>query len=202
MDTSFEGTQASGIAPRTAGRSKPAARFRARVCWFALMPALISLAVPATARADIYKWTDAQGRTNFSNIPPAETGKAKNVEIVLKETRPTPIAPHVATPTEQALLARIESLERELRSRQYAAQAPAAPPSMPYGSYYPPAPPPPPAASYYGGGYPSYPSYYPSYYYPVATSYVVYPARAYYPSPAYVVPRGGFSHGGGHRARR
>jgi len=179
------------------------ARFR-RACWlFPALAAVISLAIPATAWGDIFKWTDAQGRTNFSNVPPTDSGKAKNVEIVLKETRPTSIQQHVATPTEQALLARIESLERELRNRQYATQAPPVPPPAPYGGYYPPTPtPPPPSTSYYGSGYASYPGYYPTYYYSIATSYAVYPARAYYPPPAYVAPRGGFSHaGGGHGGR-
>lgn len=191
------------------GTSKAAAMFahcRGLFCLFGLTAAVISLIIPATARGDIFKWTDAQGRTNFSNVPPTDSGKAKNVEIVLKETRPTPIPQHVATPTEQALLARIENLERELRSRQYATQAPASPPPAPYAGYYPPTPPPPPpSTSYYGSGYasyPSYPSYYPSYYYRAATSYVVYPARVYYPPPVYVAPRSGFSHGGGHRGRR
>jgi uncharacterized membrane protein YgcG len=175
---------------------------------FALLPALILLVIPATAWGDIFKWTDEQGRINISNIPPPEATKAKNVEVVLKETKPTPI--------EQALLARIESLERQQQARQYTTQAPAVPPPTPYGSYYPPTPPPPPSyydsgydtgydSGYYTSGYyPSYPSYYPTYYYPVTSSYAVYPARAYRAGPAFAASRGGsfrggggFSHGGG-----
>src|ERR1019366_10807504 len=87
---------------------------------FAFLPALISLVIPVTAWGDIYKWTDEKGKINISNVPPPSAGKAKNVEIVLKETKPTPI--------EQALLARIDALERQQQARQYPAQAPAGPP--------------------------------------------------------------------------
>jgi hypothetical protein len=182
------------------------AHFRRPFWLFALLPALVSLVIPATAWGDIFKWTDAQGRTNFSNVPPTKSGNVKNVEILLKETRPTSIPEHVATPTEQALLARIESLERQLQARQYTAQAPAVPPPTPYGSYYPSTPPPPPPSppNYYNSGYDSsyYPSYYPSYYYP-SYSYAVYPARTFLTRPIFVAPRGGsFRGGGGHRGRR
>ena len=188
------------------------AHFRSPFRLLAVLPAFISLVIPATAWGDIYKWTDEQGRINISNIPPTKSGKVKNVEIVLKEARPTSIPEHMATPTEQALLARIESLERQLRAQQYAAQAPAVPPPMPYGSYYPstspPPPPPPPPPNYYDSGYGSsgyysnYPSYYPSYYYP-SYSYAVYPARTFIGRPVFAAPRGGSFHGGGgHRGRR
>jgi Domain of unknown function (DUF4124) len=175
------------------------AHFRSPFWLFALLLALalISLVVPATAWGDIYKWTDEQGKTNFSNVPPTKPGKVKNVEIVLKEARPTP-------PTEQELLARIESLERQLQARQYAAQAPAVPPPTPYGGYYPSTPPPPPPPNYYDSGYGSsyYPDYYPSYYYP-SYSYAVYPARTFIGRRVFAAPRGGsFRGGGGHRGRR
>lgn len=167
---------------------------------FALLPALISLVIPAIAWGDIYKWTDEQGRTYYSDSPPPTSGKAKNVEVVEKEIKPTP--------REQALLARIESLERQVQAPQYAAQAPAAQPLMPSGGYSPSMPPP---SNYYDSGYDSgyypgyYPSYYPSYSYPVvpAYSYVVYPRRTFFTRPAFVAPRSGFAHaGGGHRGRR
>lgn len=191
------------IASHISGTSKAAVvltHFHSPFWLFALLPALILLVTPAIAWGDIYKWTDEQGQTNFSNVPPTKSGKVKNVEIVLKEARPT-------SPTEQALLARIESLERQLQVRQYTPQAPAVPPPMPYGGYYPPTPPPPPPPSYYDSGYGSsyYPSYYPSYYYPVmpSYSYAVYPARAFIGRPVFAAPRGGSFHGGGgHRGRR
>jgi hypothetical protein len=207
MGIPVSGEQAMAVASHISNGAKAVAmfaRFRRPFRLLALLLALTALVVPVAARGDIYKWTDAQGRTNFSNVPPTEPGKAKNVELVLKEARPAPIQQHVATPTEQALLARIENLERQLRDRQYATPAPAVLAPTPYASYSPP--PPPPSTSYSSSGYSSYPGYYPSYTYPVATSYVVYPARAYYPQPVYVVPRGGFVHGGGghggHRGRR
>lgn len=194
------------ITSHLSGTSKVAlvfANFRGPFCFFALLPAIISLVIPATAWGDIFKWTDEQGRTNFSNVLPTKPGKAKNVEIVLKEARPTSIPEHVATPMEQALLVRIESLERQLQTRQYTAPTPAVPPPTPYGSYYPPTPPPPPP-NYYNSGYSSSdPDFYTSYYYPVVSSYVVRPARTYFTRPVFAAPRGGFSHGGGgHRGRR
>jgi len=189
-----------------------------RARWlFVFLPALISLVVPATAWGDIYKWTDEHGRINISNVPPPTSGKAKNIEIVLKEPKPTSIPDHAATSSEQALLARIDNLERQLRTQQYAPQAPAVPPPTPYPSYYPSTPSPPPQPNYYDSGYdagynsgfyPSnYPSYYPTYYYPVASSYVVYPARTFVTRPAFAAARGGSfrsggGHGGGHGGRR
>ncbi len=181
------------------------AHYRSPFWLFALLPALISLVTPATAWGDIFKWTDEQGSTNFSNVPPTKSGKVKNFEIVMKETRPASIPEHVAAPTEQALLERIEGLERQLQTRQFTTQPPAVPPPTPYGGYYPSTPPPPSSSYYDSGNYSGYPSYYPSYYYPVARSYsyAVYPARAFIGRPVFVAPRSGFSHGGGgHRGRR
>ena len=201
------------IASHMSHMSKAAIEVPRSAFWLlALLLILIFLIIPATAWGDIYKWTDEQGKINISNVPPPSAGKAKNIEIVLKETKPTPI--------EQALLARIDALERQQQARQYPAQAPAGPPPMPYGGYHPPTPPPPPPPSYYDSGYdtgydssysPSYyptyyPSYYPTYSYPVVRSYsyASYPARAYMTRPVFAAPRGGsfrggggFSHGGG-----
>jgi hypothetical protein len=167
-----------------------------------LFPVLLLLFVPAIAWADIYKWTDENGTTHFSNTGPDKSAKARNVEVVAKEAKPSAIPDHAATRTEQALLARIESLERQLDARQYAAQAPQAPPPA---AYYPPTTPP---SSYYTGGYDwGYPGYYPAYY-PFASSYAVYPRRAFAGRPVFVAPRGGSFHGhgsrvgGGHGGRR
>jgi len=190
------------IASRMPHTSKAAIELARGAFWLlALLLILIFLIIPATAWGDIYKWIDEQGRVNISNIPPPDAGKAKNVEIVLKEVKPT----------EQELLARIERLERQLQTPQYAAQPPAAPPPTPYGGYYPPAPPPPPSPSYYDSGYdpgygngydssyyPSnYPSYYPSYSYPVVPAYAVYPRRAFISRPVSAAARGGAFRGGG-----
>jgi hypothetical protein len=181
------------------------ARLRGQSLLLALLSALTSLAFPAMAGGDIYKWIDEQGRINISNVLPPGAGKTGNVEVVLKEAPAGSFQQTAVTPTEQALLARIESLERQLQSRQYAAQAPAVPPPTPYGAYAPPPPPPPPSSGYYGSAYSGgYAAYFPARsYYPVASSYVVYPARTYLPQPVIVVPHGGHARGGsGHRGRR
>ncbi|HZM43186.1 MAG TPA: DUF4124 domain-containing protein [Burkholderiales bacterium] len=162
-----------------------------------LLSVLLSLALPAAAWADIYKWTDENGGTHFSNVRPDKSAKAKDIEVVIREAKPASSQDSPATRTEQALLARVESLERQLEARQYAAQAPEAPPPVAYSGYYPPAPPP---SSYYTGGYDwTYPGYYPAYYYPFASSYVVYPRRAFVRRPVVVAPHGRSFHGhGGH----
>ena len=173
------------------------ARNRAPFCLSVMFPALLSLAVPATAWADIYKWTDENGTTHFSNTRPDRSAKTKEVEVVIREAKPASSPDRPATRTEQVLLARVESLERQLDARQYAAQAPQAPPPATYSGYYPPAPPP---SSYYTGGYDWTDSgYYPAYYYPFASSYVVYPRRAFVRRPVFVAPHAGSFRGhGGH----
>jgi hypothetical protein len=181
------------------------ARKRGRLCLSLLLPPLLSLAVPATAWADIYKWTDENGGTVFSNVRPAKSARAKDVEVVVQqEAKPVSIPDRAATRTEQALLARIDSLERRLETRQYATLD--APPPVSYSGYYQPTPPPP---SYYDSGYYwNYPGYSPAYFYPFASSYVVYPRRAFVGRPIHVAPHGGSFHGrgghagGGHRGRR
>ena len=157
----------------------------------------ISFVIPVTARADIYKWTDAEGRTFFSSVAPTPADKAKNVQLLVKENAPSAAAPaqgHAATPTERALLGRIESLERQLRTQSY--PAPMAPPTTPYGTYY--APPPPPApAGYYAGDY-GYPPYYPNNYYPAHYhASPIYPVRAFVSRPVFAASRGGSFHRGG-----
>ena len=180
------------------------ARLRAAFRLWALLPASISLVIPATALGDIFKWTDEQGRVNISNVPPPTSGKAKDVELVLKESRPATVPQHVATRTEQALLARIEGLERQLQARQYAPPAPLPATMAPRSSNVSDYPPPPPSSSYYSSGYAgSYTTYYPRYTYPVVTSYVAYPARTYIAQPAFVRSSSGHVHtGGAHRGRR
>lgn len=123
-------------------RTKAAAMLSRSPLWLlVLLPAAISLVIPATAWGDIYKWTDEQGRTYYSDSLPPAPGNAKNVVVVEKEVKPTP--------TEQALLARIEALEREQQALQDAAQTPAIPLPTPDTNYYPPTPPSPPTPSYY-----------------------------------------------------
>jgi hypothetical protein len=206
------------IASHRSGTLRAAAVFaRSPFRLIALLPVLISLAIPATAWGDIYKWTDDKGAIVYSDSPPPTSGKVKNVEVVQKVVKPTS--------TEQALLARINALERQQQALQqppqYAAQPPTVPPPMPYPTYYPPAPSPPPPPSYYDSGYDSgyyssayssYPAYYPNYY--PSYAYPVYPARVFVPRPVFAAPRGGSfrggggsfhgggGHGGGHGGRR
>lgn len=154
----------------------------------AAIPILMSLLLPASVGADIYKWTDDQGGIVYSNSLPENPKKAANVERVVKE--------RVVPPSEQSLLDRIDNLERRLRTQTY---APPAPPAPPVPSVAPPA--------YHDGGYyyppppPHYtghivPVFYPVYRHPLtpAYSYVVYPARSVGASPAF--------HGGAHGALR
>jgi uncharacterized protein DUF4124 len=117
---------------------------------------LIAL-LPTAAAADIYKWTDENGQTVYSNSPPAKPARVKNVAVLIDESKvpaPTPEqrAQAEALRTQQALLERMYALERQIQAMQYAqyqaAMAPA--PAGYYGGYSSP-------ASYpYGYGYPLY----------------------------------------------
>src|SRR6185503_9654709 len=49
----------------------------------------VLLASAATASAQIYRWTDAQGRVNFSNTPPPQGVKSTIVDANAKEGPPT-----------------------------------------------------------------------------------------------------------------
>jgi len=201
------------IATRTSERSTAAAGFsRVRsVRWSrALVTGLISLAASQSALGDIYKWTDAQGNTNFSNLPPSKSERAANVAVVAKESGPVRIGERTANPTEQELLARIRNLEGQLQSRQTPAPTPqtapqAAPPPVPYAGNYPVTPAPAPQ-NYYDNGYDSgyYPAYYPTYYYPVLPlyAYAAFPRRGFVARPGFNPGfRGSFRGGGGHRGR-
>jgi len=192
---------------------------RVLICgWFAVFPACLALFAAGPALGDLYKWTDERGTTVLSNIRPDDPRKVKNFEVLVKETKragktPGASAPHEITPTERMLLDRIEDLEGQLRSQQYA-QTAAPPPAASYGSYSPAPPPPPSYADTY------YPAYYPAYYYPYYTSYYspyfpvfyyrypvshfhAHPVRAFGFRPGLAFPRGGFARGGSvHHARR
>jgi hypothetical protein len=163
-----------------------------------------SLFVPGAVRSDIYKWTDEQGGTVISNILPENPDKAKNVERVVKESKPAVQASRpAATPTEQMLLDRIDNLERRLQARTYVPPAPqSAAPAEYYPDsgyyYYPPAPPPPPAH------YANYaPVYYarPAYAYPLAPaySYIAYPRTFVARTTPVRVQHGAFRGGATHR---
>ena len=110
---------------------------------FKAIALLCTAFAPGLACAQIYKWTDDNGRTVYSNVRPKAIA-TKNVEVVVDE-EPAPST----SSREQELLERISRLERELYSRQYPPQPPAPPPP----SYYPPYP-----SDYYASSY--YPPYY------------------------------------------
>jgi hypothetical protein len=126
--------------------------------------------LPGTALADIYKWADARGVIVLSNVPPDDPRQVTNLEVMAKETQRTyrtpAVAPrHEATPGEQMILDRLESLERQVREQQQmATPAPAPPSALPAysGAYYAtPALPPPSYATYppYYDGYSPYYGY-------------------------------------------
>lgn len=129
-----------------------------------LSPALafVGVALGATAaHADIYTWTDANGRVNISNLTPPE---GAHVTSVVRETPKPPAPMQLAltsppSPDVQALNDRLRQLELEveLARRQSSptiiyANAPQSLPAPQY-SYAPE----PPAPSYgYGYGYGGY----------------------------------------------
>jgi len=109
---------------------------------------LFGLTVPLAgggAIADMYRWVDAKGVVNYSNIPPPAKANAKRIA----DTEPTvSVIPLPERPpavqreaNEAALVRRIEQLEDELAQlRRAAAQPPAyaryaAPPMVGYAEY-------------------------------------------------------------------
>ncbi len=93
---------------------------------------LVAILAGAPAFAQVYKWVDERGVTNYSNQPPADPKAAK--ELALVEDRISVYTPDKALMqavdalhrrSNQALAERIDSLERQLeaerRARQYAA---------------------------------------------------------------------------------
>ena len=135
-----------------------------------LLTAFVLILAPAGALADVYKWTDERGVVVLSSVPPEDTSVAKNVEVVAKEkwatTKKTAAVEYQTPTSEEVLLDRIESLERQLRAQQqYSREAAVAPITYPQGYYTTPPPPP---VSYYPDPY--YPPYSPGVYgYPYAT---------------------------------
>jgi hypothetical protein len=141
--------------------------------------------LPLVASATIYKWTDENGTTVYSNRAPAAEAKVSNVQVALQDDAPA-AAPRPANPED--LQARVRALEQQVQSLQGQPAAPV-PPQVPgYPAPYPAQQPPP--VSYYPPPdyYPqqSYPSY-PADYYSSMYGYG-YPYYPYYPS--YIVVTG------------
>jgi hypothetical protein len=117
--------------------------------------ALLGAAPPAVS-AQLYKWVDERGVTNYSNQPPADPSAAKNlgpVEGNLSVYSPDPaltraVAAHRQESYNRGLAERVDYLERELAAERLARQyaPPAAALSVPCQS---------------GDCYGNYPGYYP-----------------------------------------
>src|SRR5262245_19450193 len=116
---------------------------------------LLGAASPALS-AQLYKWVDERGVTNYSNQPPADPGAAKNlgpVEGNLSVYSPDPALTRAVAASRQAsynrgLAERVDYLERQLEAERLARQyaPPAAALSVPCPS---------------GDCYGNYPGYYP-----------------------------------------
>jgi hypothetical protein len=156
-------------------------------------------ALPVAAHAAIYKWVDENGRTVYSNRPPANVKVIKNARVVVEDDAPKSPeeAQAEAAQHERDLERRIASLEQQLAERQYT-------PPPPPAQYY--APPPAPAPAYYGSPYydPYYSGYGYPYYYGVPVGFVTVRRFA---APRFFVSRpigfrgghfGGGHFGGGH----
>jgi Domain of unknown function (DUF4124) len=129
------------------------------ICAVRLLAAL-TLLVPLTASATIYKWTEEDGHVVIANRAPGPG--ARNVQVVMEDDKPAPAAART-----RELEDRISRLERQVQAMHYVPPAPTPPPPA-----YPVSAPPP-VPDYY-----SAPSYYPPDYYP----------PAYYPPPYYAYP--------------
>lgn len=154
--------------------------------------ALLALlaAGPVPAAGDIYKWTDAQGRTVVSDVPPMDPARVSGMKLLASGSRAAQPAQAADAPREtqmeaeaaadaraaeaarrqEELETRIAELERQLQAQQAEPQPPPAPIDEP-GAYYPA--PPAPEAVQYGG--------------PVAVYSQTYYSTVYVPPPAFAV---------------
>jgi len=132
------------------------------------IPAALLAAAPATA--DLYKWVDERGVTNYSNEPPADPGTARKLARVENKVS-------VYTPDEGLLAATRALRERIIKSLSEPAPEPQGPqvariPAQPVSSY----------DQCVASGWPGcdalYNTYYPAYW-PTA---VLYPGRALRPT--------------------
>jgi hypothetical protein len=94
---------------------------------------LAAILAAAPAYAELFKWVDGRGVTNYSNQPPADPVAAKKLTTVedrISVYTPDPallraVEAHRQQSGNRAVAAKIESLERQLederRARQYAA---------------------------------------------------------------------------------
>ncbi len=133
----------------------------------ALLPLIAAALIPASARADLYQWTDEEGRTVISDMLPVDPGKVSGMKLLARASKavaaqPATISPPAADAKQRELEARVAELERQLQEQQSA-------------------PPPPAQASDGGGYYPAPPA-------PEPSNYVTEYKTVYYPVPYYVSP--------------
>lgn len=143
-----------------------------------LLIVLVAILASAPASAQIYKWVDERGVTNYSNQPPTDPDAAKKLAIV--EDRISVYTPDKALMraieaarqgSNQALSERVASLERQLeaerRARQYvsAAEAPAAYEPCQGGRAID-------CSGFYSGYYPYFPAYVIAPYRPLPRNFV------------------------------
>ena len=122
-----------------------------------LIAALAMLASVPSSAAQLYKWVDERGVTNYSNQPPADPNAVRKMQPVegnLSVYSPDPaltqaVAAYHQGAGERRLADRVDYLERQLEAerlaRQYTAAVAAAPAPCPpgvdcygnSGSYYP-----------------------------------------------------------------
>lgn len=137
----------------------------------ALLPLLAAILSPAGARADLYRWTDEEGRTVISDMLPLDPGKVSGMKLLARASKAVTPAPATASvpaadAKQQELEARIADLERRLQEQP---TAPAPPAQASDGGYYP-APPAPEPSSYVAE---YQPVYYPVPYYVSVPAYSV-----------------------------
>jgi hypothetical protein len=113
-----------------------------------LLSSLAALLTASAARADIYRWTDKNGDVVYSNVAPSGEQTARNVTLVTKSS------PYVSPPgpTNQELVARIQSLEQQLQAQSAAQPILVAGPAFPPQSMAYAQPAPAPAVPYYDSG--------------------------------------------------
>lgn len=93
-----------------------------------VFPAALIVAVPAAAQ--VYKWVDERGVTNYSNQPPASPGAGSAVRVVEDRvsvyTPDQPLLQAIEAERRTGASTRIAELERQLDAERRARQAAAA----------------------------------------------------------------------------